>query len=321
MLKVAIDTGPLKSGDSIRGIGTYTRELLKALKMDGVDVTSVDLSKYDLVHFTRFNPFQISVPFNKPKNTKFILTIYDLIPLIYPKNYPPGVKGKIRFLINKYLIHKNIDAIITISETSKKDICRFLDILPKKVFVTHLASREIFKKLDNVVYPGLPKKFVLYVGDINYNKNIPNLVEACKIAKIPLVIAGKQAVEVEKMDLNHAEHKHLKGVDWSGVTRLGFVPDTDLVKLYNLAAVYVQPSLYEGFSLPPLQAVVCGTPLAISKNQCHVEVFGDDFSYFDPRDSESIAKALLNPNKDKKLPKEYSWSITGKETVKIYESI
>jgi len=317
-MKVAIDSGPLKSGDSVRGIGTYTRELLKALKMDGVDVSKEDLSKYEMVHFTRFNPFFISVPFTKPKNTKFVLTIYDLIPLIYPNHYPSGIKGKIRFLINRYLINKNIDAIITISETSKKDICRFLGVNPRKVYVTYLASRKIFKKINNATYPGLPRKFALYVGDVNYNKNVPNLVKACEIARLPLVVVGKQAKEIENLDLNHLELKHLKNVNWQNVTRLGFVDDIDLVKIYNLATVFVQPSLYEGFGLPAIEAVACGTPIAVTKSQCMVEILGDNFSFADPGSAESIAKAVLSPNVNKKLPRDYSWENTAKETLKVY---
>lgn len=316
--RIAIDIGPLSSGDSVRGIGVYTRELLKALKMDGVDVSKIDLGKYDVVHFTRFNPFRISVPFTKPKKTKFILTIYDLIPLIYPVHYPSGIKGWIKWQINKYLINKNVDAIITISETSKKDICRFLGVIPQKVFVTYLAPRKIFKKLSNPTYPMLPKHFVLYVGDVNYNKNIPNLVKACKIANIPLVIAGRQASMIEKMDLNHPELSHLKNIDWTGVTRLGFVADQDLVKIYNLASVYIQPSFYEGFGLPAVEAVACSTPLVVAKSQCMVEILGDDFSYCDPNDVESMAKAILNPNINKKLPRDYSWKNTAKETLKVY---
>lgn len=319
--KIAIDSGPLKSGDSVRGIGTYTRELLKALKMEGVDVSKEGLGKYNIVHFTKFHPFFVSLPFSKPAGTKFVLTIYDLIPLIYPKHYPPGIKGWLNWQRNKFLINKNIDAIITISETSKKDICRFIGVDPKKVFVTYLAPGSVFRKLDHAKRYGLPDRFALYVGDVNYNKNIPNLVEACKIAKIPLVVAGKQAMEIESLDLNHAELRHLKGLDWANVTRLGFVPDKDLVAIYNLAAVYVQPSYYEGFGLPLLEAVSCGTAIAVSKNQCHVEILGSGFNYFDLKDPKSIAKAILGPNKNKKLPRDYSWDKTARETMKVYESL
>jgi glycosyltransferase involved in cell wall biosynthesis len=325
-MKIAIDSGPLKSVDSVRGIGVYDRELLRSFGLEGVDVSKANLSKYDVVHFTSFNPFRISLPFSKPKNTKFILTIYDLIPLIYPKHYPPGVKGWIRWQINRYLIKKNVDSIITISETSKKDICRFIGINPKKVSVIYLAPRKVFKKMDFGSWKsritkqyGLPDRFVLYVGDVNYNKNIPNLVKACGLAKIPLVIAGKQAKEVEKLDLNHPELSHLRSVDWSNVIRLGFVPDGDLVKIYNLANVYIQPSFYEGFGLPVLEAVSCGTPIACAKTQALVEILGKDLKYFDPRDPKDIAEKILSPNKDIKLPRNYSWERTAKETLKVYE--
>lgn len=328
MLKIAVDTGPLDGGDSIRGIGVYTRELLKALGIDGVDISRTDINKYDIVHLTRFNPFFISVPFNKPSGTKFVLTIYDLIPLIYPEHYPAGIKGKIRFMINKYLIRKNIDAIITISETSKKDICRFLGINPAKVFVTYLAPRSIFKKLDSgkwqheiVAKYNLPESFALYVGDLNFNKNIPNLVKACKIAGITLVIAGKQAKEIEEMDLSHPELNHLKNIDWSNCLRLGFVSDNDLVKIYNLAKVYIQPSFYEGFGLPMVEALACKTPLVCAKTQCLVEILGRNFTYVDPNDPKSIASGIASPNKNTKIEREYSWKLTSAETMKIYTSL
>jgi glycosyltransferase involved in cell wall biosynthesis len=329
MLKVAIDGGPLASGDSIRGIGVYVRELTKFSKgADIVDISKTDLFRYDVIHLTRFNPFRLSVPFSKPNGTKFILTIYDLIPLIYPASYPPGIKGRVKWLLNKYLIHKNIDAIITISETSKKDICRFLGVAPDMVLVTYLGPKTGYTKLEAgswkkeiTEHYNLPGNFALYVGDVNYNKNIPNLVKACKVAKIPLVLSGKQGKEIDGTDLNHAELKHLKGIDWSGVIKLGYVPDTDLVKIYNLATLYIQPSFYEGFGLPLLEALACGTPVSVSKNQCHVEILGPDFEYFDPNDIESIVRGLLNPNKGKKLPRNYSWEKTAEKTRSLYEKI
>ena len=337
MLKIAVDGGPLKSGDRVRGIGVYTRELLKALKMEGVDVSGSDLSKYDVIHFTRFNPFFISVPFKKPEHVKFVLTIYDLIPLIYPDHYPPGIRGMINWQINKFLIRKNIDAVITISETSKKDICRFIGINPSKVYVTHLAPRPIFRREASQI-PGvaehyrLPEHFALYVGDVNYNKNIPNLVKSCKMAKIRLVIVGKQALEIENLNLEHPELSHLKDIDWSGVLRLGFVPDEDLVKIYNLADVYVQPSLYEGFGLPVLEANAVGIPVVSSKIQALVEIAEDATLFANPESPEDLAekiKLLLNDSKLKneliqkgsENAKKYSWKKTAEETDMVYRKI
>jgi glycosyltransferase involved in cell wall biosynthesis len=335
MLKVAIDSGPLTSGHSVRGIGVNTRELLEALKSvthENVQISEIDfskenLSKFDVVHYQYFRPFFTDLPLAKPAK-KVVLTIHDLIPLIYPAHYPAGLKGLMRLAINKYLIKKNVDLIITISETSKKDICRFLGIDPKKVRVIYLAPRKAFRKLEIGSWKqevmnkyNLPEHFALYVGDVNYNKNVPVLIEACKIARMTLVIAGKQAKEIESRDLNHAELKHLKNVDWSNVIRPGFVPDEDLVKIYNLAEVYVQPSLYEGFGLPILEAVACNTPVVATKTQALVEILGDDLTYIDPHDAKAMAKSILNPNKNIKLPRDYSWEKAAKETLKVYAQI
>lgn len=328
-MRVLIDSGPLSTADSFRGIGVYTRELINSLtKSQGGDFrfetkknVDTDLSKYDVVHFTAFKPFSISLPFAKPAGTRFVLTIYDLIPLVYPTHYPPGLKGWLNWQINRFLVSKNVDAIVTISETSKKDVCRFIGVEPDKVYVTYLAPRSIFKKMGVVKHFDLPQRFALYVGDINYNKNISNLVKACELAKIPLVIAGRQAEEVEKLDLGHPELRHLKNVSWKNVHRLGFVPDDDLVSLYNQATVYVQPSFYEGFGLPLLEAIACRTPVAVARNQCHVEILGEHFNYFDPKDPEDIARSILNPNIGRKLPHEYSWRVTAEKTLEVYAKI
>lgn len=336
-MRIAIDAGPLKSGDSVRGIGVYTRELLNALKIEGVDIKRTDLGKFDVAHFTRFNPFMLSLPFKKPLHTKFVLTIYDLIPLIYPNHYPSGVRGRVVWQINKFLIKKNVDAVITISETSKKDICRYIGISPEKVHVIHLAPRSIFKKMKDQNWKteiekqyGLPARFALYVGDINYNKNIPLLVSACKLAKIPLVICGKQAANISSLDLDHTELLHLKNIDWSGVINLGFVPDEDLVKIYNLATMYLQPSLYEGFGLPLLEANASGCPVIASKTQALVEIAEDSCLFADPKSVDDFADKIRLLIKDTKLTDKliekgfenagkYSWQKTAEETFKIYQ--
>jgi len=357
-IKIAIDSGPLTSGHKIRGIGAHTSELLQALKIKGVDFGKADLSKFDVLHYTSFHPYFINLPFRKPK-AKVVLTIHDLIPLIYPKHYPGGIKGGIRLAINKFLINKNVDAIITISETSKKDICRFLGTDPGKVHVIYLAAKETFKKLVNNELLTkikskyhLPDKFALYVGDVNYNKNIPILIKACKLAKIPLVICGKQALNIEtlgKEDLSmlkgpkdwirylfgkpHPELAHFRSLlkefnHGKSVIRLGFVPDEDLVAIYNLATVYVQPSLYEGFSLPILEALACGCPVVASKIQTHVEIVEGAVTLVEPtnpkdfvRGFNSLVKSPRLAGEQVKLPRKYSWAETARQTLQLYENV
>ena len=307
-MKVGIHLGGAHGGHEVRGIGVHTSELLSSLQRiarseKGIEIEPYTLNakRYDLIHYTVFKPFIFSIPFNKEAK-KIVLTIHDLIPLIYPKHYPGGIKGNLIFLIQKWLIRRNVNAIITISETSKKDICRFLNIDPAKVHVVYLAPKEVFKKItDNIRLNSIkekynfPDRFALYVGDINYNKNIPGLIEMCKHSNIPLVIVGKQAKDTGNRDLNHPELMHLKGLDWSNVTRLGYVPDDDLSAIYNLADVYIQPSFYEGFALPVLEAKACGTWVITTKIQAHVEI--------------------LDSNRN------YSWEKTAKETLEVYKHV
>jgi len=334
--RIAIDTGPLKSGHKVRGVGFYTRELIKALgeEIEAIDFSKEDLSQYDLIHYPYFAPFQKTLPLRKP--TKIVVTIHDLIPLLYPKHYPPGVRGRINFSLQRLLI-KKADAIIADTETSKKDIVRFLQIRPEKVSVVHLAPGEIFKKIVVKKHYNLPKRFVLYVGDVNYNKNIPGLVKAVKIADVPLVMVGKQAVEIENQDLSHPELKHLKEVlpefkDNKKIIRLGFVSDEDLVAIYNLATVYCQPSFYEGFGLPVLQAMACGTPVVATRTQALVEIGAEACLYADLKDHRDLAQKIKEvlesvdlqkelSQKGLKHVKEFSWAKTASETIKVYEKV
>ncbi|MEK7497824.1 MAG: glycosyltransferase family 1 protein [Patescibacteria group bacterium] len=347
-MKIAIDSGPLTSGHKIRGVGFYTKNLIASLgnKVNAVDVYSADLSKYDIIHIPYFNPFVKSLP-NNVEGKKLIVTIHDLIPLIYPERYSPGIRGKMMFFMQKQIL-KKAAAIITDCETSKKDIIRFIGVNPEKIHVVYLAQATHFKKLDKNQVASvkkkykLPDKFVLYVGDINYNKNIPNLVKACEIAKTTLVICGKQALDVEDLgnDLStlkgprdwvrylfgkpHPELAHYKELlklfeKNKKVLRLGFVPDEDLVAIYNLATVYCQPSFYEGFGLPVLEAIACGSPVVASQTQALVEIAEGAATFVNPRDPKSIADGFKHIIKNPKLPREYSWKKVAAQTMKVYE--
>lgn len=343
-MKIAIDSGPLTSGHAVRGIGVYTRELTEALKkdrslrVDVVDFAKVDLAKYDIAHYPVFNPYFLTLPLTN--KTKTVVTIHDLIYLIYPKEYPPGIRGKLKFLINRYLIGK-ADAIITTSETSKKDIVRFLAIPAKKIFPIYQAPIEKYKKIEDKdllrevkVKYALPDRFVLYLGDVNYNKNLLGLAQACKITNIPLVIIGKQAASTE-FDKGHPENRSwvefLKRYrEDKDIIRLGFLPDDEVVLIYNLATLYAQVSFYEGFGLSVLHAFACGTPVVCSKTQALVEIANGACLFADPKDPKDIAeklKKLLGSEELRSqlvetanvLVKNYSWEKTARQTVEVYK--
>lgn len=367
-MKIAIDSYPLTSGDKIRGVGEYTRRLLDALKkikqlknlkIEAVSLAADDISDFDLLHVPYFNPFQLTVP--KDVGTRLVITIHDLIPLVYPKHYPPGIRGWVNLQVQKIRL-KKVNAIITDSETSKKDIVRFLGVDATKVFSTHLASAKHFRvikdktKLEKVKKKyKLPSKFVLYVGDVNYNKNIPGLIEACFLAKTPLVIVGKQAKEIEEQGIDlhsisgprdwfrfllnkpHPELAHYAKIlrafkSNKQIMRLGFVPKDDLVEIYNLATVYCQPSFYEGFGLPVLEAMSCGIPVVAVKTQALVEIVEKGAMFADPKNPEDLSEKIKTVFTNNKIQKElskkglknvsrYSWGKTAKETLSVYSSV
>lgn len=342
-MRIALDIGPSSNDSRFRGIGTYVEELSKyipkfAKKSQITYVNNLkEQEKYGVFHITSFKPFEICIPFIRTSNCKVVVTIYDLIPLIYPQVYRPGIKGFINWHLNKYLLKKNVDAVITISETSKKDIVRFTGVNPEKVHVTYLGAKEDYKKLTNknpdvLRKHGLPEKFAFYYGDINFNKNIPTLLEGCRLSGIPLVIGGKQAAEIENMDLDHPENTHLKGLDFSGVITTGYISDTEANEILNIAYCLIQPSLYEGFGLSVIHAMAAGCPVIASRTQALVEIGGEACIYFDPYSVTDlvkkikliVGKPLVRSELVKKgynQVKKFSWEATAKKTFEIYKSL
>lgn len=340
MIKVFFDYSSVSEGHKNRGIGYYAENLLVELnKSKNIKLVS-EKNEADIVHFPYFDFFFNTL--NPVRGKKNIVTIYDTIPLVYPSNYPPGLKGKINFIKQKKKLSL-IDAVITISETSKKDIVRFLDINQKKVFPIHLAANSAYKKLkpgkrlyDARKKYNLPEKFVLYVGDVNYNKNISKLAAACLLVNIDLVIVGKSAVR-ENVDNDHPENKpFVEFLEKYGsnpkIKRLGFVETQDLVKVFNLASVYCQPSFYEGFGLPVIEAQSCRLPVIASRTQALVEVADDSCLYFDPYNEKDIADTINKVLKDKNFKQalikrgtintnNYSWEKAAERTIKIYQSL
>lgn len=347
-MKVFFDSAPLASGHSVRGIGAYTKSLQEELKKEkGVHLVN-SKEAADVIHYPYFDLFFNTLSLVSGKPT--VVTVFDVIPLLYPDRYPPGIRGRIAFLGQKKKLQK-VSAVITISETSKKDIVRFLNVPAERIYPIHLAPRGMFrpvkdKKALSAVRKkyNLPASFVLYVGDVNYNKNLLRLAEAVKKIGAKLVIAGKQAVQ-EDFDRTHPENQPLVAfLDKYGkdkdILRLGFVSDEDLVALYNLATAYCQPSLYEGFGLPVLEAMASSCPVIAARTQSLVEISeawplglgGKACIFVDPKDTDDIASGLKKVINDDKLAKElrkqgplhakkFSWQKTAEQTIKVYETV
>jgi len=342
MIKIALDVSPLSGQSRFRGVGMYIKKLLESLeKSSNLEVIRFDNGrippKADLVHYPYFFPFKFSLPFNL--NQDFVVTVHDLIPLIFPEKYPPGIKGKFVFEIQKIFL-KRAKRIITDSETSKRDIERFLGYPKNRVDVVYLAPANKVKKINDkkilseaIKKYHLPEKFVLYIGDVNYNKNLPGLLKACRMVKVPLVVVGKQATQKD-FDADHIENQSLveflkMAEGATDVLRLGFVEENELSALYSLASCFCMPSFYEGFGLQVLEAMSCECPVVASNVSSLPEVAGEAAILVDPQSVDSIAggieKILKNDELKIKLIKrgleqikKFSWEKVGRETEESY---
>lgn len=314
-MNVAINISPLFTGHKFRGTGTYTRMLYENLQKFDKDNTYIFFhhikeipENIDLIHYPFFDPFSFSFSIKHLKKT--ITTIHDLIPLVFPEHFPAGIKGKIIWGIQQTLL-KNTKGIITDSNSSKRDIVSLTGVPEKRIQVVYLAAEKefvIIRKLK--IKYNLPEKFVLYVGDVTWNKNIPRLIKAIKMTTVPLVLVGKVWSE-DAYDKNNPWNKDRVLVDAltrndKRFIRLGFIPFEDIVQLYNAATVSVMPSLYEGFGLPVLEAMQCGCPVITTERGSLKEISNGAAYIVDPEDIQSISNGIEKVAKDNILQRELS---------------
>jgi glycosyltransferase involved in cell wall biosynthesis len=269
--------------------------------------------------------------------SKHVITVFDLSVLLFP-GYHPWMRVR-AFTEGIARSAARADAIIVISEHTKQDVMKLLGVPEGKIHVVLCAAAARFRPLPSMELNRVLSKYnleageyLLCVGNVEPRKNLVRLVESYDLLRRsvgrlhPMVIAGGQGwhnsliyKKVEELGLQQA------------VKFLGYVPDDDLPPLLNGALLFVYPSLYEGFGLPPLEAMACGTPVVASNNSSLPEVVGDAALTVDPHDVEGIAKAmeqLLNEELRNEMrtrglarAKLFSWERTARETLKVYEEV
>ncbi len=274
---------------------------------------------FDLVHFPHFN---VPVLYRKA----FVVTIHDLILVHYPtirNTTRLALLYKVKFLVYRYVIASAIRRarhIITVSEFTKQDIMREYPGARGRVTVTYEAAdsfcqyshprdekklferlwlREIPPTLDDgkTVSRDILKKYFLYVGNAYPHKNLPVLFAAARaFPEYKLVLVGKDDFFYQKLQ------KQAQDEGLSNVLFVGFLTDHELSSLYRFAQCYIFPSLYEGFGLPPLEAMTRGTVVVASDRGSLPEILGEAAWYFDPTDEQSLVESLrlLESDVDKK---------------------
>lgn len=340
------------------GIGHYTRELYSALRHIGIDVTLLGggsarlrgsrrlpglltVGQLEIARLAKRDGLQIihdptgSAPMFLTRARR-VITIHDVIPYVQPKT-----STGLDWLIYHYWLPiavQRLDAIITVSERSKADIVGHLPVKSKCVHVIPAAAAARFRCLPRQTTEttlsryGIDFPYILFIGSIEPRKNLKRLMEA--YAQVfawsqewRLVIVGAR-----KAGYAHVSRRFESAPIASHIHFMGYVPDEDLPAFYNGASVFAFPSLYEGFGLPVLEAMSCGTPVVTSNNSSLPEVAGDAAILTDPFDVDTLTFAIRRTLEDHELVAElrlkglaraqcFSWERAARATAQIYERL
>ncbi|MDV4149511.1 glycosyltransferase family 1 protein [Clostridium sp. AL.422] len=353
------------------GIGTYTYQLINSIsKVDHTndylvylpENSALDLSdnfNIELVRATASSNFwdEVRVPnilhdntldlYHVPQNGVGLytninchkaITLHDIIPLRMPET----VSERYLYIFNNELpkIINDCDGILTVSEFSKQDIAKEFNFPEEKIFVTHLAAEDIYRPLDKCQCKEIIKNeynieddFILYVGGFSPRKNIVGLIEAFSLLSkgvkknLKLVITGKKGISYN-IYKKRAIDLHIE----NDVIFTDFIPLEKLPIFYNASKLLAYPSFYEGFGLPPLEAMACGTPVISSNVTSLSEVCSESALLINPYNIDELKNSIETVLKDDLLRKEmikkglmqsskYSWNITAESTVQAYEKI
>lgn len=341
-MNVALEITSISDKNSVRGVGTYAQNLIDALKLKKGKVsvstfTAPHAPNIDLIHYPSFDLYFHKLPIRKRQPR--VVTVHDVIPLVFPEHYPVGPRGKANYFLQKLAL-KNTDGIITDSQTSKSDIANLLKYPSDKIHIVYLAPSKDFKliKNENILSNiqkkyNLPQKYFLYVGDVNWNKNVEGLLKAVKNTNISTVLVGK-ALADDTLEPVKSINKQIKELEISAnVSKIGYVPNKDLCAIYNLAQATIIPSYYEGFGFAVLESMACGTPVICANNSSLAEIAGSSAIQFDVNTQDGMTSAI---NKflsfdDKQIEtigkkslehaQKYSWDKVAEETINVYKEV
>lgn len=290
-------------------------------------------ARVDLMHFPHFN-----IPFFCP--VKFVVTLHDMILQRFPTPRASMLAPIIYWIKNFayrvviWAAVKRARKIIAITNHTKQDILRYFRVEPNKIVVIYegVSVEAGRRKTENPKFKAW-RPYLLYVGGAYPHKNLEGLLTAFRRfakreAGINLVLAGGEDFFYQR--LRRSVLAFEKSVS-DRIIFAGFVPESELFELFARAELFVFPSKYEGFGLPPLEAMACGVPVASSSASCLPEVLGDAALYFDPADVNDMAEKIRYGLGNRVLRadliakgceriKRYSWAKMARETKGIYEA-
>jgi len=287
------------------------------------------VGEVDLYHSSAFY-------LNAQSQGKSLLTIHDLNFLALPKFTLWSGRWHYAFKIKDYA--QKADAIMAVSQSSKNEIIKHLKIPEEKIYVVYEGCSQVFRPLpeseeiqETKEKYNIKGDFIFYVGTLEPRKNLKGLIQAYAQSRAKddflLVLAGGKGWKYKDIFRLVRKSKLEERVVFTG-----YVPDSDLPALYSSASLFVYPSFYEGFGLPPLEAMACGIPVIVSHTTSLPEVVGDAGIYVDPFDIEQISFSIDTVLSDTRLcqtlrekglkrAKLFSWEKTARETLKLYQQL
>lgn len=246
-----------------------------------------------------FAPTSYIIPSLAPKSLKVIITVHDLVAFLYPQNHTLKAVAIERLTLRRAL--KKAEGVFVVSENTRKDLLARFKYPEKQISQVSCAPAEFFKEKVSAAElerfkekMKLPEKFILAVGTLEPRKNFGNLMKSFVIVKrkfpdYKLVIVGKKGWKFAHIEETLKKYELEKDVIFPG-----YLPDTELRMMYHLAKVFVFPSLYEGFGIPPLEAMACGCAVVSSNVASLPEVIGDAGILINPRIAIKIADAIIS---------------------------
>jgi len=283
-----------------------------------------------LLHVNYIAPPRLACP--------IVVTVHDISYALYPKFF--SLRDRLLLSTLVPFTMKRASAIIAVSQKTRADLIKRYHIPPQKIAVTYEGIDKRFQPLDKVAARtflsrtwGIYQDFILTLGNLQPRKNIPRLIQAFARLKheqelnLSLVVVGQalwRGSEAYQVVRDTGMEKD--------VIFTGYVPDEHLPLLYNAAQLFVFPSLYEGFGLPPLEAMACGTPVVCSNAGSLAEIVGEAALTFDPHDIEDIAHKILQAVSSPQLrallckegtqtARQFSWETMASQTMEIYQQV
>ena len=300
------------------------RKILKGKKSKNSDVNlrysihELQNGNFNVFHPTNFDPYFLDYIGNKA----FVVTIHDMIHELFPEFFGPNNTASLQ----KAKLAKKASHIIAVSENTKKDIIKILNIEESKISVVYHGADSLIgnaKKID-----GLPNKYLLYVGSRHGYKNFSFLIHSIAV----ILIEHNIHLICTSEEFNENEIELFNSLGINKYIQHCFCSDDELAYLYKNAVSFIFPSLYEGFGIPILEAFANNCPVILSNKSCFPEIAGEAAIYFDPKNKLDIQKAvllLINSEqtredliaKGKERIKLFSWEKASENTLSIYKKV